>query len=68
MNGFQLLRKMQVHTPDVPYLFATGFADWAELQKEKGIDTGQILFKPFTRMELSDAIRMTLRRHNVSFL
>lgn len=68
MNGFQLLRKMQVHTPDVPYLFATGFADWAELQKEKGVDTGQILFKPFTRMELSDAIRMTLRRHNISFL
>jgi signal transduction histidine kinase/ActR/RegA family two-component response regulator len=60
MNGVEVARSAREKRPDLPILFATGFADTMKLS---GADVGQpILQKPYRTADLAAALRQVLGR------
>jgi two-component system cell cycle sensor histidine kinase/response regulator CckA len=59
MNGVQLAAKLQARRPTLPVLFMSGYSDPALVRREI-TDTTPVIDKPFTRAELSRALRRVL--------
>jgi signal transduction histidine kinase/ActR/RegA family two-component response regulator len=56
MNGLQLAAKLRAQRPTVPIVFMSGYSDPAIVRQEI-IETAVVIDKPFTRAELSRALR-----------
>jgi CheY-like chemotaxis protein len=59
MNGLQLAAKLQARRPSLPVLFMTGYSDPILVRKEIA-EAATVIDKPFTRAELSLALRRIL--------
>ncbi|MCW8087787.1 PAS domain S-box protein [Sabulicella glaciei] len=61
MNGAEVARRIRASRPDLPILFATGFADTAAIEAAAGPGV-PVLRKPFRLAELQMALAEALRR------
>ncbi len=63
MNGAELAREVRARRPDLPILFATGYADASALV---GTHEDQIIRKPFAERELAEKLAYHLARGDAS--
>ncbi len=61
MTGAELARRARARRPDLPIVFASGYADTAALEQVAGPDA-PLLRKPFRVDELQVAVAAALRR------
>jgi CheY-like chemotaxis protein len=59
MNGAEVARELRARRPDLPILFATGFADALALTEA---DDGQVVRKPYVEEELAAKLSAELER------
>ncbi|HEY4122318.1 MAG TPA: sigma-54 dependent transcriptional regulator [Byssovorax sp.] len=64
LDGWAVLRALRDHpaTANVPFIFLTAKADRSDVRRGMSLGADDYITKPFTRMELLDAVRARLRR------
>ena len=60
MDGPTMVRAARLDWPDLPILFMSGYAE-EQLRKSIDIDNVAFLPKPFSMIELAEAVRSVLR-------
>ena len=59
MNGVEIAEEMRKIEPGIPVIFASGYAEEADLRRQAGSGTA-VLPKPFRLGELADLIEAAL--------
>lgn len=62
MDGVDLARKIKQQKPDLPFILWTGHADLLDRSALQDGTIAQLLYKPFTMEDLSQAVRRVLDR------
>ncbi len=66
IGGFQFVKYMSQHFPNIPILVITGFPDVRDAVEVMKMGALEYLIKPFTYEELEQSIVKVLGEHNVS--
>ncbi|MCA9918501.1 MAG: hybrid sensor histidine kinase/response regulator [Anaerolineales bacterium] len=68
MDGYEVLNELHAHreTATIPFIFLTALADRREIRHGMEMGADDYLTKPFTRVELLNAIQSRLERHSAN--